>query len=533
MYVFYDTETTGLDLNFSQILQAAFVFTDDDLNILSIKKVECRRAAWSIPGPAAMLLTGFVPDDLKNAKLSHWQMMREIDEWLHTQHWPVDFAGYNILVFDEDIYASNNYQNLLPWEITTEKGAKPGQENGRFDILQMVRAAMIYAPGALVLDEKNYNGKPALGLGVVARQNGVILPEEDAHDALNDIRATIGIAKAIRKNAPHIWEQLTDMAKVSGVDAFIASHPVFAFSSLSIGTPKTSIVTSIAVRADGSDTQVLFDLSMPPESYLAMQEEDLVQIFRDRADRDKKKQQPFMLMRKDAQPVLMPMAHAAPVLPAGYDEGLYAARAAMIAADQDFCARVARAAATVRAEQQAEYLKKRDYVLPEHLRPNDITVDVQQRLQLWMREFHDAPDWPARVRVAENFEKLFATELETEPEFIRFAYFANRIIFDNAPDAMDAERLNNFRRHIAARVLDPNPDAPYMTIPRARAELEKIETDRAAGHPKWAHVTDTQIRALKLYYTAIEKEYAPFADPEQNAPPPPAANGTDRPSFRL
>jgi NaMN:DMB phosphoribosyltransferase len=65
--------------------------------------------------------------------------------------------------------------------------------------------------------------------------------------------------------------------------------------------------------------------------------------------------------------------------------------------------------------------------------------------------------------------------------------------------------------------LSPDVKAPYMTIAKARQELDEIERLRAAGK-KWQDVTDTQIRSLKLYYTAIEKEYADYA------PVSPAAN---------
>ena len=113
MYIFYDTEATGLDLPFTQLLQAALVFTDDDLNILSSKKTECRRAPWVVPSAGAMLITGFTPDDLKNSKLSHYEMMSEIESWIKSHHWPIIFVGYNTLGFDEPALAGNLAQNLL------------------------------------------------------------------------------------------------------------------------------------------------------------------------------------------------------------------------------------------------------------------------------------------------------------------------------------------------------------------------------------------------------------------------------------
>jgi len=78
------------------------------------------------------------------------------------------------------------------------------------------------------------------------------------------------------------------------------------------------------------------------------------------------------------------------------------------------------------------------------------------------------------------------------------------------------------KKHIASRLLNPDPKAPYMTIAKARKELEQIERERAAGKPRWKEVTDTQIRSLKLYYTAMEKEYAPYYTPATGAAPAPA-----------
>src|SRR5690606_19080980 len=69
--------------------------------------------------------------------------------------------------------------------------------------------------------------------------------------------------------------------------------------------------------------------------------------------------------------------------------------------------------------------------------------------------------------------------------------------------------------------------APYMTVAKARKELEQIERERTAGKPRWKDVTDTQIRSLKLYYTSMEKEYAPYYT--QAAQPPVNDNATKGP----
>ncbi len=56
-YVFYDTETTGTDSTFDQILQFAAILTDDDLNELERFEIRCRLLLHVIPAPVAMLAT--------------------------------------------------------------------------------------------------------------------------------------------------------------------------------------------------------------------------------------------------------------------------------------------------------------------------------------------------------------------------------------------------------------------------------------------------------------------------------------------
>ena len=54
-YVFYDTETTGIDTTFDQILQFAAIRTDEDLNELDRFEIRCRLLPHVIPAPGALL----------------------------------------------------------------------------------------------------------------------------------------------------------------------------------------------------------------------------------------------------------------------------------------------------------------------------------------------------------------------------------------------------------------------------------------------------------------------------------------------
>ena len=60
-YAFYDTETTGTETTFDQILQFAAIRTDDDLNELERFNIRCRLLPHIIPSPIALHVTHVTP----------------------------------------------------------------------------------------------------------------------------------------------------------------------------------------------------------------------------------------------------------------------------------------------------------------------------------------------------------------------------------------------------------------------------------------------------------------------------------------
>jgi exodeoxyribonuclease-1 len=96
-YVFYDTETTGTDTTFDQILQFAGILTDADLNELDRFETRCRLLPHVIPAPGALLATRVTPVMLTDPSLpSHYEMMLQIAQKL--REWsPAIFTGYNTL----------------------------------------------------------------------------------------------------------------------------------------------------------------------------------------------------------------------------------------------------------------------------------------------------------------------------------------------------------------------------------------------------------------------------------------------------
>ncbi len=82
-FIFYDTETTGLETAFDQILQFAAIRTDDDLNELDRFDIRCRLMPYIVPSPGALRVTGVTPAMLTDPSLpSHYEAIRRIKEKL-------------------------------------------------------------------------------------------------------------------------------------------------------------------------------------------------------------------------------------------------------------------------------------------------------------------------------------------------------------------------------------------------------------------------------------------------------------------
>jgi exodeoxyribonuclease-1 len=517
MFIFYDTETSGLEKGFSQIFQMGLIFTDGDMNILSAKKIDCRRSPWVVPAPGAMLTTGFTPDVLKASKNSHFEMMQEVDQWIRAQKWPVVFSGYNTQGYDDEVLAANFHMNLLDPDTTTARDPKTGECNARHDLMVVVKAVQAWMPGALKLDIMNDQGYPSLKLMNVASQNGVALSADEAHDAMNDIRATVGVGKMLKKVAPDVWEHLLKLSTTDGVDDFIANNKVFN-------------LTSVGRRNGSGNTELLFDLAYDPAPYMNMTVEQLKQIFID-ADKKPAKGQPyppkpFRKLRRSEQPLIATVEMAAPVMPKDFDEKLANARADALRANKQFQENLAEAARLAKeATAKAPHAHTEQ---PEEGIFNELQEPVKGKLEQWKKEFAQAKSWKDAAGLVKDFYTRFEKEMEEEPSIRRFVKFAGRIVFEHAPEELAEEKQEAMRRFIAAHILNPDTGVPWMTVAKARAELQKIEDDRASADPKkknnWAHATDSQIRSLKLFYTALEKEYGPYLQQQPNAPVAPSSN---------
>ena len=207
-FIFYDTETTGTNTSFDQILQFAAIRTDENLNELDRYETRCRLDPHIVPSAGAFRVTGMTIERVTDASLpSHYEMVCEMRERL--AGWcPATFVGWNSMWFDEKLLRQAFYKCLYPPYFTNTQG------NQRSDIMKLAQCVEAFAPGILNVPT-DARGKPSYKLDRLAPANG--FAHLNAHDAMGDVEATIHICRLIRERAPHAWEQLLHCASKARV----------------------------------------------------------------------------------------------------------------------------------------------------------------------------------------------------------------------------------------------------------------------------------------------------------------------------
>lgn len=203
----YDFETTGISPRCDRPLQVAGIRTNEALEEIGEPlNVYCRLSDDILPHPAACLVTGITPETLASKGLCE-------AEFVHLLHQQLSLpgtcgAGYNTLRFDDEVTRYSLYRNFHdPYAREWQGG------NSRWDLIDLVRTACALRPEGLVWPEED--GRVTLKLERLSVANG--LEHLQAHDALSDVRATIGLARLIRERQPRLYRYLYELRRKQAV----------------------------------------------------------------------------------------------------------------------------------------------------------------------------------------------------------------------------------------------------------------------------------------------------------------------------
>lgn len=194
----YDYETTGINPRCDRPLQVAGIRTDEALNEIGEPlNIYCRPSDDILPHPAACLVTGIDPQRLQQLGLDEGEFMTRVHAALAAPG--TCGAGYNSLRFDDEVTRYSLYRNFFdPYAREWQSG------NSRWDLIDLVRTAYALRPEGIEWPEEA--GRVSLKLERLTQANGI--DHGQAHDALSDVRATIGLARLLRERQPRLYDFL-------------------------------------------------------------------------------------------------------------------------------------------------------------------------------------------------------------------------------------------------------------------------------------------------------------------------------------
>lgn len=214
-FLWHDYETFGANTRRDRPAQFAAIRTDADLNEVGEEiNLFCQPAPDFLPEPQACLITGITPQHCLAHGMPEYRFAQEIETAFGVSN--TIGVGYNTIRFDDEITRFMFWRNLI------DPYAREWQNQcGRWDILDLVRCAHALRPDGMVWPKRD-DGQPSFKLEHLCAANGI--GHESAHDALSDVRATIALARLIRRLQPRLFDFCFDLHKKDRVAQELGMH---------------------------------------------------------------------------------------------------------------------------------------------------------------------------------------------------------------------------------------------------------------------------------------------------------------------
>jgi exodeoxyribonuclease-1 len=352
-FLWYDLETFGRDPRRTRIAQFAAIRTDADLNPVGEPiSLFCRPANDLLPSPGATMITGITPQRALAEGLPEAELMARLaDEFMQPMTCAV---GYNSIRFDDEFVRFGLYRNFHD---AYEREWRNG--NSRWDLLDVLRLAEALRPEGLEWPRRE-DGAPSFKLEHLAAANGV--REGDAHEALSDVRALIGLARRFKAAQPRLWDyafELRGKRKVAALMDVANMTPLLHISSRYPASRHcAALVAPIAVHPKIDSRVIVCGLDEDPAALLALSPDDIAdRRYTPAADLPEGEQRiPLKEVHTNKCPILLPLSHLreADFARLGIDRDACLARAEQLRTAPGLAEKVRRVFAAERAREPAD-----------------------------------------------------------------------------------------------------------------------------------------------------------------------------------
>ena len=302
----------------------------------------------------------------------------------------------------------------------------------------------------------------------------------DAHSAIGDVIATIGIAKLISKKAPNVWKaSMLTMDKNQSLE-LIKKELLFCTNEYFYGRSRPYVQTFICQHPQ-YQWPLCFDLRHDPSPYLEMPIKDLIAAM--------KKQPKFIrTVRHNKHPVIMNPSYGNQ-----FDEYKLIGtkkleeRAKMIKNNETFAEKVS---SVKRSEiDEKEQTKSQEDLYNEESIYAKFTSTEDNKI---MPEFHSV-DWDKKLHVISKFKDE------------RLKYFGKKLLYMEKPEILSKSDFNLIHKDISKKLLSTNNEN-WNTIPRTYSEIDtlraKFEKENQSEKLKILDDINAYVEDLEKFYSS-------------------------------
>lgn len=280
-FLWHDYETFGAQPRRDRPAQFAAIRTDAELQEVGEPiMLYCQPANDYLPDPTACLITGITPQQCLREGIPEYQFANLIEK-AFSQKGTIG-VGYNTIRFDDEV------TRFLLWRNLRDPYAREWQnECGRWDILDLVRTAWALRPDGIVWPV-NDEGKTSFRLEHLSAANGI--GHTSAHDALSDVRATIGLARLLRERQPRLFDFCLALHKKDRVAQELNLHlplaerkPVLHISGMyGVERGCMALVFPLAMHPQNKNEVIVWDCSFDPHDIFDLLQAQDVEAIRRR-----------------------------------------------------------------------------------------------------------------------------------------------------------------------------------------------------------------------------------------------------------
>jgi exodeoxyribonuclease-1 len=187
--------------------------------------IYCKLAGDKLPHPEAIAITKISPLECYLNGLPEPVFFRSIEKEMSQPGTCV--AGYNSYGYDEEVTRFGFWRNLLP---VYER--EYANFNSRLDLLKFTAAFSASNVGGIEWHIKE-DGNRSLKLEHIAQSNNIT--QENAHNAIDDVKALIDISRMLQQKSPQLWDYCFNLRRKKAVQSVLYPGAVGILADVKLG----------------------------------------------------------------------------------------------------------------------------------------------------------------------------------------------------------------------------------------------------------------------------------------------------------